>query len=176
MTPLRWVYLTGCLLLLAGCASSGVVKEVSPVSTATPVSLDFVLVQTSGATNDDPADAALLNDKIITGLRETQIFGTVSGDQTDTNAVSGLKVKADIRQIKPVSPEARTWFGGFAGHAKISVQVTVTDLVSGKPIQTFAVEGESGASARSGTTDEAILRAAQLVVLEIVKISRQTSQ
>jgi len=176
MTFMRWIYLGCCLLCLAGCESSGVIQEAGPVSTTTPVSLDFVLVQTSSPSPDGQADAALLNGKIITGLRETQIFGTVSGDQTDTNSGSGLKIKTSILEIKPVSPDARTWFGGFAGHAKISIQVTVTDLVSGKPIQTFEVEGESGASARAGTTDEAILRAAQLVVIEIVKISRQTSQ
>jgi hypothetical protein len=173
---MRWVYLSCCLLFLVGCASSAVVKEVGPISTSTPVSLDFVLVETSSSLNDVGTNAQLLNDNIITDLRETQIFGTVSGEQADVSSGSGIKIQADITELKPVSPEARTWFGGFAGHARISLKVTVSDLISGKRIQSFETEGESGASARAGTTDEAIQRAAQLVVIEMVRISCQTSQ
>jgi len=54
--------------------------------------------------------------------------------------------------------------------------VTVSDLSSGKQIQTFAVEGISGGSARAGTTDEAIQQAAQIIVAEVLNITHQTSQ
>ena len=178
MISMRWIYLFSscCLLFLVGCASSGVVRETSRIATGTPVSLDFALVETSTSFNDSKTNGQLLNNEIVIQLRETQIFGTVSADQTDVSSGSGIRVKVDIKEMKSVSPDARTWFGGFAGRARIAVHVTVSDLISGKQIQTFEIEGESGASARSGTTNEAIQRAAQLIVAEVVKISRQTSQ
>jgi hypothetical protein len=66
--------------------------------------------------------------------------------------------------------------GGLAGQARIVVQVTVTDLNSGNLIETFEAEGKSGNSARAGTTDEAIQRAAEQMVAEIVEIRSRTSQ
>jgi hypothetical protein len=174
---MRWLYLfASCwLLAVAGCASSAVVKEASAVSTSAPVSLDFVWVVTSSALTDMATNDEMLNEKIITGLRETQMFGTVSGDVADLTG-SGIKIKAAITELKPVSDDARVWFGGLAGRARVVVQVTVSDLNSGKPIQAFQVAGESGATARSGTTNEAIQQAAQQIVFEVVKMSSQTSQ
>jgi hypothetical protein len=153
-----------------------VVKNASPVSTSTPVPLDFVLVETSTSLDNLETEKQLLNDMIITGLRETQVFGSVSGDKADAGSGGGIKVYADIKEIKKVSRSARVWVGALAGRARILVQVTVSDLNSGNQIQTFEVEGISGGSARAGTTDEAIQRAAQRVVAEMVKVSRQTSQ
>ncbi|MEJ0089891.1 MAG: hypothetical protein WDM80_09125 [Limisphaerales bacterium] len=79
----------------------------------------------------------LLKDKLITGLRETQLFGTVTGNKEDVGSGNGIKIDARIKQIKMVSPNARVWFGALAGHARILVQVTVSDLSSGNQIQTF---------------------------------------
>ena len=175
---MRWIFLiAGCLVMtLAGCASSGVISHASAVATSRPVSLDFIVVETSSSLPDAAAEERLLNDKLITGLRDSHFFGTVAGNKADTNSGSGMTVKADLQEIKRVSPDARTWFGALAGQARILVQVTVSDLNSGDPIQTFKVEGQSGASARAGTTDEAVQRAAQLIVAEMIRISRLTSQ
>ena len=175
---MRWICLfSSCLLMtLVGCVSSGLIKNGGPVSTIRPVSLDFILVETSCSLPDVKTDGRLLNDNIITGLRDTQLFGSVTGNKEDINSGSGIKVKADIQEIKRVSPGARVWFGALAGNARVLVQVTVSDLNSGDQIQTFEVEGQSGASASAGTTDEAIQRAAQQVVAEVVRIRRQTSQ
>ena len=112
---------------------------------------------------------------LITGLHETQIFGSVSGNIADANSVGGIKIQANIAEISMVSHDARVWFGGLAGRARILVQVKVSDLNSGHQIQAFEVEGLSGGSARAGTTDEAIQQAVQRIVAETVKISRQTS-
>ena len=178
ITLMRWLYLlSSCLLLtFVGCTSSGVVRSASPVSTSAPVSLDFILVETSSALDNSEADRQLLNEAIITGLRETQVFGDVSGNKAEVNSSSGMKIQVDIQKIKRVSLDARVWFGALAGRAQILAQVTVSDLKSGNQIQSFETEGKSGGSAMAGTTDEAIQRAAQRVVAEILKISRQTSQ
>ena len=165
------------LLVLAGCASSsGLVKNASPISTNKPVSLDFVLVETSSSLSDLEGGKRLLNDSIIRGLRETSFFASVSGNRADTNSASGIKIRADIKEINKVSDSARVWMGGLAGQARIVVQVAVTDLNSGNLIETFEAEGKSGDSARAGTTDEAIQRAAEQVVAEIVEIRSRTSQ
>jgi hypothetical protein len=165
------------LLVLAGCASSsGLVKDASPIATNKPVSLDFVLVETSSSLSDLEGGKRLLNDSIIRGLRETSFFASVSGNRADTNSASGIKIRADVKEINKVSDSARVWMGGLAGQARIVVQVTVTDLNSGNLIETFEAEGKSGKSARAGTTDDAIQRAADQVVAEIVEIRSRTSQ
>ena len=165
------------LLVLAGCASSsGLVKNASPISTNKPVSLDFVLVETSSLLSDLEDGKRLLNDSIIRGLRETSFFASVSGNRADTNSASGIKIRADIKEIKKVSDNARVWMGGLAGQARIVVQVTVTDLNSGNLIETFEADGKSGNSARAGTTDDGIQRAAEQVVAEIVEIRSRTGQ
>ena len=165
------------LLVLAGCASSsGLVKNASPIATNKLVSLDFILVETSSSLGDLEGEKRLLKNSIILGLKETGFFENVSGNEAGTNSVNGIKISADVKEIKKVSDNARTWFGGLAGQARIVVQVTVTDLNSGNRIQTFEAEGESGKSARAGTTDEAIQRAAEQVVAKIVEIRSRTSQ
>src|SRR5277367_2313942 len=148
---LKYAAIVFVLLNIFGCASAGAVKKASPVSTSTPVSLDFVLVETSSSLGDLEAEKRLLSDMIITGLRETQVFGSVAGNKADINSGSGMKVYADIKEIKQVSDSARVWFGALAGRARIMVHVTVSDINSGNQIQAFEVEGISGESARAGT-------------------------
>jgi hypothetical protein len=177
VTFMRWIYLfASCWLMsFAGCASSGVVNHASTVATSRPVSLDFILVETSSSLPGAQMDGRLFNDKLIASLRDSQLFGTVTGNKEDV-AGSGMKVQADLLEIKKVSPDARTWFGALAGQARIRLQVIVSDLNSGDQIQTFQVEGKSGAAANAGTTDAAMQRAAQQVVAQMITISRQTSQ
>lgn len=178
ISAVRWIYLFAIFLLLtlAGCASSGAINNASPILTGAPVSLDFALIETSSSLDDAEADGRSLNDKIIIGLRERQIFGSVTGNQLDVNSGGGIKVKTVITEIKKVSPGSRVWFGALAGQAEILVQVTVSDLTTGQQIQAFEVEGKSGASARSGTADAAIQQAAQRIVAQVVEITRRTSQ
>ncbi len=168
------------LLTFAGCASSGgVVRNASPISAGQPVSLDFIFVQTSSSLSDLESEKSRLNDLIVTGLRETGFFMNVSGDKADANPDNpggGINIRAEIKEIHKVSDNARVWMGALAGRARIGVRVTVTDLKSGKQIETFEAEGESGKSAQAGTTDEAIQRAAEQVVAQIVEIRSRTSQ
>jgi hypothetical protein len=165
------------LLIIAGCAApSGAVKKAGPLRAGAAVSLDFVLVATSSSLGNVETEKSRLNDAIISGLNERQLFQSVSGNKASVGAGGGIKVCADIREIKKVSDRARTWTGALAGRARIGVQVTVSDLNSGNPIETFEVEGQSGKSAFAGTTDEAIQRAADQIVLEVVKINAQTTQ
>ena len=165
------------LLILAGCASpSGTVRNASPVLTGQPVSLDHIIVATSSSLAGLAAEKNLLNDSIITNLKETELFGTVGGKMADAISGNGIKVAADIQKIKKVSDNAREWAGALAGQARIVVQVTVSDLKSGGQIESFEVEGKSGKSAFAGTTEEAIERAAEQVVAEAVRLNARTGQ
>jgi hypothetical protein len=163
------------LLALAGCASSGMIKLVTPISTSVPVSVDFALIQTSTALAGLEAETNLLNDLVISGLRGRGVFGDVDGNPAATGSSGGIKVAIKILEIKTISHDERAWAGAMAGRARLLVQATVTDLSSGKTVETFQAEGlSSGGSNLAGITDEAVQQAAELVVAEVVKISRQT--
>ena len=165
------------LLTFAGCASSGgVVRNTSPISTSRPVSLDFIFVETSSSLSDLESEKHLLNDSIVTGLKETGFFRNVSGNKADVNSGGGINIRVELKEIHKVSDNARLWMGALAGQARIVVRVTVTDLNSGNQIETFEAEGESGKSAQAGTTNEAIQRAAEQVVAEIDEIRSRTAQ
>jgi uncharacterized lipoprotein YmbA len=174
---MRWIHLFATCLLMtfAGCASSDVITNASPIVTSAPVSLDLAVIETSTTLTAAEPFTQMLNDKIIIGLRETQIFNSVAETQPDSSD-DGIKVKAVITKIKNVSPDARAWFGSLAGQAEVSIHLTVSDLKTGKQIQTFETEGKSGASARAGTTDAAIQQTAQRIVAQIIEITRRTSQ
>jgi hypothetical protein len=162
-------------LALAGCVSSGVIQRASPVAVSTPVSIDFALVEISSTIDDLETEKHLLNEFIVSDLRGHNVFGDVDGDPASAGASTGIKIKVVIKGIKKISRSEREWGGALAGRALIRLEATVSDLSSGKLIETFEVEGESsGGSNLAGTTDEAIQRAAEQVVAEVVKISSQT--
>jgi len=163
------------LLNLMGCASSsGVVRNASPVLISKSVSLDFILVDASSSIGELEAEERVLKDSICSGLNQTGLFGKVSENQADIGLGKGIKIKAEIKSIKKVSVNEREWVGSFAGRARILVQVTITDLRSGKQIESFEAEGQSGRSAFAGTTDEAIRRSADQIVAQLVKLYTKT--
>jgi hypothetical protein len=162
---------------MAGCAApSGTVKNTSALSISPSLSIDAILVETTSSSNGSDAERHRLADAILSGLNDTGLFKNVSTNRADVTASKGIKIFADINEIKKVSDTARTWEGAWAGRARILVQVTITDLASGHLVETFAAEGQSGKSAWAGTTDEAIHEAAGEIVAEAVKINAQTSQ
>jgi|GEM_PF-1033160 len=164
------------LLNLTGCTTSSGTVTSSPVMTSQPVSMNAIMVATASPLPGLEAEKTRLNDRIISSLRGTELFTSVSGAQAGTDAGGGIKIAVEIQAIHKVADNSRQWFGALAGQATIAVQVTVTDLSSGHLIEVFGAEGKSGASARAGTTDEAIQRAAEQVTAEIVKLNAQTGQ
>ena len=174
---IQFTALLAGLLTLAGCASSGTVRGASPITVAKSFDLDLILVKTSSSLGDVEAEKQVLNDGIVSGLRETGVFQKVSGSRADLGSGSGITIYAEIKEIRKVSKDERLWAGAMAGRARIRVRVTVADLNSGKQIETFEAEGESsGGSDLAGTTDEAIGRAAAEVVGEVLKINARTAE
>ena len=163
------------LSLLAGCASpSASLNGTSPIAVTPNVSLDSIQVETTSALPDLDHEKQALSDAIISGLNETGLFANVGTPLTNTNSTTPAVIKADITQIKKVSPDARTWVGTWAGQAEIHVHVTVSQ--TGHQIETFEAEAKSGKSAWAGTTDEAVRLAAGQIVHEITRINSQTAQ
>jgi len=162
---------------MAGCAApAGTVKKTSPLSISPSLSIDAILVETVSSSSGSDAERHRLADAILSGLNDTGLFKHVSTNRADVAGHNGVKVFADINEIKKVSDTARAWEGAWAGQTRILVQVTITDLTSGHPVETFSAEGQSGKSAWAGTTDEAIQEAAAQITAEVVKINAQTSQ
>jgi Domain of unknown function (DUF4410) len=163
------------LLSLTGCASTGLIQHASPIATGTPVSIDFALVETSSTPGNLEAEHRLLNELIVSDLRASGVFSEVDGGPASIGASNGIKIKVVIREINKISQGQREWAGALAGRARILAEATVSDLSSGRLIETFEAAGvSSGGSNYSGTTDEAIQRAAEQVVAQVIKISSQT--
>ena len=167
------------LLALAGCATSPHGANLpAPVKSDRLASLDFnfILVNTTCSSPDLEADTSLLKDSILSGLRETGLFPDVGDMATNGLAGGGIKIVASIKQITKVSDHSRVWFGGLAGHAEVVVQVNVSDLTTGRPVELFEADGSTGASAWAGTTKEAIQQAATKVAAEIANLDSQAAQ
>ncbi len=176
-TAIQFVLLLPLLLALAGCVSSGLIRNASPITAKKPFDLDLILVKTSSSPGNLTAENQTLNDAIVSGLRDAHLFQQVGASQDDLGSGSGITVNAWIVEIRKVSKEKRLWEGAMAGRARVRIQVTVSDLNSGHQIQTFEASGQSsGGSALAGTTDEALQRAAAEIVAEILKIDAQTAE
>jgi hypothetical protein len=137
--------------------------------------MNKILVVTTSALVGLEIENNALNSAIISGVNETKMFGQVTSNPVELGSDPGIKVNAEIKHIKKVSDQARQWTGGLAGRASIDVRVTITDLNSGESIEWFEAHGESGASAFAGTTDEAINRAAEHIVAELLKLNAESS-
>ena len=165
------------LLVVAGCAApSSSVDNTSPVSISPTLALNYIQVQTTSSLAGLTTEKNSLSDAVISGLNDTGLFQVVSTEVPTNSPVNGIKVSADIANIKKVSDDARVWTGSFAGQASVLVHVIVTDLTTGRTVETFDAEGKSGKSAWAGTTDAAIHLAASRIVAAVVKINSQTSQ
>jgi hypothetical protein len=135
--------------------------------------MDNILVVVSGSSSLE-TENQLLSVATVSGLKETSQFSKVAADTKDLGSGNGIKVSLKILGIKKVTDNARLWIGSLAGRARVWVRVTVSDLQTGNQIRVFEVLGESGHTALSGTTDEAIYRAVNQIVAEILKINAET--
>ena len=176
MKSVTFILLLLVVLNLVGCVSSGSTHNASPI-TAKPFDLDLILVKCTSSLTDLEAEKQLLNDAIISDLRDSHLFKEVAADKADLGLGSGITINAQIMEIRKVSKNKRLWAGATAGRAKIRVHVTVADLNSGNQIETFEADGQSsGGSALAGTTDEAVERAAEEVVAQVLNINSRTAE
>lgn len=165
------------LLFLTGCASpSNDVQNASPANISPSLALNYIQVAVTSSLNGLTTEQHSFTDAVISDLNDSGLFQEVSADAPTNSPVNGIKISADIREIKKVSDDARTWVGTFAGQAQVLVHVNITDLTTGASVKSFDAAGKSGKSARAGTTDEAIEMAARAIVSQVVRINSQTSE
>ena len=175
--PFGLIALLFVLLCLPACVSPPKVATVaSPVITGQPVSLDNILVALSSPAGDLTAERQLLSDSLVSGLRQSGLFATVTANPAELGADDGISISVEITAIKKVTDNAREWTGALAGRASVVVRVTVSDLKSGQPLEKFAAEGQSGESAFAGTTDEATQMVVQQIVAEILQLNAQSAR
>jgi len=169
--------LLAVILTGAGCFSPGGSKTTPASNPDKPVSFAVIYVTTTTNAGGNFGEAGQhLNDAIISRLIETEMFTTVTNQAPDPSLGQGIKIAVAITRLKKVSAEARNWTGILAGRAGISMQLDITDLQSGRPIQSFEVEAKSGRAAYGSTTDEAIDRAAKEVVNRVLKLNAQSAE
>ena len=162
---------------LAGCASSPRANPLPPpVVVGKPASLDFILVNATNTLPGLQTETTELQDSIVSGLRETGLFANLDVTAPKEAPGGGIKILATIEQITKVSKNARVWYGGLAGKARVVVRVEISDLAAGTPIEEITVEGHTKAAAGAGLTDEAIQLAALQVVDEIKRLNVQKAQ
>ena len=154
----------------------GAGRVVNPVVTGKPIALDNLLVTVTSLAADSEAEKTMFGEALVSSLKETRLFVSVAGNPAGLEADDGVKISVAIIALKKVTDNARAWTGALAGRARIAVRVTITDLKSGQPIESFAAEGQSGESAYAGTTDEAVQQAVQPIVAEVLKLNAQTGQ
>ena len=168
--------LLSVIITVAGCASPNRSKTTQVINSGKPVSLAIIYVTTASAmASSDDANQGL-NDAVVSRLNESKMFATVTNQPPDASLGQGIKIAVEIKHLKKVSQEARDWTGVLAGQAAISIQTTITDLQSDRPIQSFEVEAESGRAAYAETTSEAINQAAEQIVSEVLKLNAQLAE
>jgi hypothetical protein len=166
--------LAGILLAIPACIAppkSALVEN--PVQTGRPVSLDHILVTVAHAGGKLSAEGKMLTDAVASSLRQTEMFAQVVETPAELETGDGIKLQVEITALKPVTDDARDWFGPLAGRASVTVRVQVTDLKTDRLIETFGVAGQSGQSAYAGTTPEALQMAADKIVAEMLRLNTQ---
>ena len=175
-TSFNYAALLSAILTAAGCASPGWSKITQARQAGKPVSLAIIYVTTASAPASFGDASQRLNDAIISRLNESEMFTIVTNQPPDPSLGQGIKLAAEIKQLTQVSEAARDWAGVLAGRAGISIQTTVTDLQSGRLIQSFDVVAESDRTAYGETTGAVIERAAKEVARGVLKLNSQSAE
>ncbi|MFI4891263.1 MAG: hypothetical protein ACHQIL_12095 [Steroidobacterales bacterium] len=158
---------------VAGCASSGAVRTVSAPAGNIVVAHEVARVTATSTVADAGKEVQLLSALVISGLEKSGKFERVTGSPDIAPNGAGVAIAAEIRDLRGVSEAGRIWFGGLAGRARLLVHVTLTDASTSAQLEGFDAEGRSsGGTIFAGTTDQAIQRAAEQIVAEVVKLRR----
>jgi len=153
-----------------GCASSGTTKNTGGTSNDRLTSHDTVVVETISEVPNSEQQRKLLHAFIASGLQQSGKFKRVAGSVLPEDSAPHFKVTARIKHLGKVSDGARVAVGALAGRASIVVDVELTDSQRGVSVGTFQAVGKSSAGwVGAGTTDQAVQRAAEQIVAEIVK-------
>ncbi len=158
MRPCRgrlWL-ITSVALVLAGCASSGVLTGAVPPAGGLG-RFKTVSVTVESRLADTQEEATRLQALIVAGLQKPGRW-QVADQNPD------LVLTATLTDVYKVPRAARLIGGALAGQASVDADVVLRDA-HGAEVSRFHVTGKSsGGTIFAGTTDQALARAAEQVV------------
>jgi hypothetical protein len=155
-------------LLTLGCASTNAIENLRASDAPLPP-FDTIVVETASDVSGTDKERNLLQFTIVSGLTQSGKFGQVEVE-APADTTPHLTVTARIKDLYGVSDLARLLVGAFAGRASIAVDVDVRDRPDGDPIETFTAIGKSsGGWTGAGGTDQAVQRAGERIVNQILE-------
>jgi hypothetical protein len=166
MTKSAWILIAA--ILLSGCASSGSVRQTQEIGTKLGT-YRVVKIETTSAVPETTQELAQLESALTTTLRNVNMFEKVFPQAVSPEAAADLQVKANIATLRRVGAGSRVLLGALAGRAGVTIDVTLTEVASGKVVGSFTAEGKSsGGTVFAGTTPQAIDQAVDQII-ELIK-------
>lgn len=124
------------MFLLWGCASSGTVQTIKPVS-GTLADYQRLAVEVNSDIVDSKKEVSQLQELIVDKLQESNLFEKIVGrDMAD------LLLKAKIVGLRQVGAGERIMAGVFAGKAKVTADVELIDLKTNNAVSSFRAESQ----------------------------------
>ncbi len=152
------VALLGLLVLsLPGCSARS-----SAVVATPPPDISFystLAVAVESTVGDTEKEKIALATQIMALAKPRGRFKEVRAAAARENKPRTLLLTATITNVKKVGGTKRFMLGVGGGRANVSAQVNLTDAKTGKAVGSYAVKGESGGSAFSGGTEDAVGKA-----------------
>ena len=163
-----------CLfLLIAGCASTGSIRNSGPTLGDRFAHYDSVVLETICELPNSESQRQLLHSLVASGLQQSGSYRRVTGVLPADDSASYLKVTERVAKLGKVTDVARVLVGALAGRADVVVDVDLTAGQTGAQSEHFQAIGKSSAGwVGAGTTDQALQRVAEQIVAEILKRER----
>ena len=155
---------TLAMLLLGGCASTGTLHTLKPM-TVKLANYKTMGIDVSSQVPESSQEAIQLETMVIVKLRDRGLFEKIFSQSASPEIPADLRLNVKVVNLKKVSAEDRVMLGALAGRAKIVVDVELIDLKTEETIGAFKAEGQSsGGTVFAGTTSQAIERAVEQIV------------
>jgi hypothetical protein len=153
-------------LTAPGCSA----RSSAVVATAPPDigSYTTLAVTVSSSVENTAQETTTLAAEILAQAKASGRFKEVRPAAAKESKARTLLLTANITEVKKVGGKKRFMLGVGAGRAHLLVHVDLKDARTGKPVGSYDVKGESGGSAFSGGTEDAVGKAGAQVVKVVV--------
>jgi uncharacterized lipoprotein YajG len=167
--PPTTLWLLVAVGILAGCASTGELRSITPVASRLST-YRAPVVDVSSAVPEASQETTQLETMAVTQLRSRGVYEKVMAGSAAGDAAADLRLRARITELNRVGTGSRLLLGALAGRAKVVVAAELVDARSGQRVGSFTAEGQSsGGTAFAGTTEQAIERAVEQIVEFVVR-------
>lgn len=159
---------TAALVLVAGCT------PLSDVTVKTPVeprlgrysaALLDVTVDSESVERAIPAERSKLDNLTLVGLRTARVFNQTHRASEVPEDAGNLRIDVRIIECYEVPSWKLTVFGLFGGRHRMTANVTLTEIPSGRAVGDITVSGSSAmGNVYSGGIDQAIEACAETFI------------